>query len=463
MERGANYEVDQVNRDAQGELANNVGFDSTRKRGKEIEEAFPNINDKQALNESLGIEILDTRRDKQKIHINGENHLEGAGIELVKYDPCQGQHIQDGTEFEELANDELNSSNREHKSMQDAEFSTTKATMPRYLIINGFEFQDYKLKESIIEPYFTKTKKTIKCNHFENLSMMLNDAEFQRLVAKGKFVITMNPENDNQSDTNGQDITICPLSITKEQGWSLKEYLEMLPNQKITTKMLPPTMDLLETFNTRYKSDKEQLMEIQGSQYLIPRCDFLVCDFETYKSHLLSNELTEKYDLIVMDPPWMNSSSKSKYSSLDCYKLLGLPLKNMLDSNGILAIWVTNNPKYHQFVLKWFKKLNLNYTKELVWLKLSTSGKPVIPLGNPRRKPYEVLLLASCTEFETKYDYIASVVNEHSQKPRIDFDALVGNKLERKLEMFARICESGYSCWGNETIKFNHFSYLSRK
>ena len=80
-------------------------------------------------------------------------------------------------------------------------------------------------------------------------------------------------------------------------------------------------------------------------------CKFLLADFITIIDWI---ETLQPIDLILLDPPWMNTSvsRSSKYPVLDCFKLFDLPVRQVLSRNGLVMIWVTNNLKYHKFVLE---------------------------------------------------------------------------------------------------------------
>lgn len=87
----------------------------------------------------------------------------------------------------------------------------------------------------------------------------------------------------------------------------------------------------------------------------------------------------------------------------------------------MVAVWVTNKPKYHRFVTeKLFPSWGLKHAATWYWLKVTTAGEPVVPLDSPHRKPYEQLILGtSDTEFEIpKQRAIVSVpCRRHSRKP----------------------------------------------
>ena len=329
---------------------------------------------------------------------------------------------------------------QEIETMEPIGTSLSDNDKPRYTMLKEFEFKCYKFKKYYAQEYFTNTKQIVKCKHFDNLSWILNDLKS----------IEQEPQMGSTTVENG--------------GWGFKEMLEMLPAVDIKKSTLESKLELLEIFNIHYTNDVERIVEIQGIKYLVPCSEFIISNYHVWLRHLIDlyPKITinsPKYDLILMDPPWKNSSGSKKYDTLDCYELLKLPLKRMLSDDGYIAVWVTNNTKYQKFLVDWFKRMKMHY-KELVWFKLASNQKPVIPLGNPRRLSYEILIIGKMSEFCLEYDYVVGEVQEHSRKPNVNFEQVLGCRLGRKMEMFARVCRDGYLCWGNETLKFNHLDYL---
>ena len=330
--------------------------------------------------------------------------------------------------------------------------------VPRYYFAETVKFKQYELKQYATEPYFTKTKNIVKCEYFEMLSSVIDDISLPKLEG--------NMPSCDKAVVLGKPPTKGGI------GWNLAEYLRMLPPQAIQHQLLPNEMDLLALFNVHYCNESEKIVTLQGVKYLIPRCEFIVSDYSKFVNYLHeidstlsvgpSGQNTEFYpfDLILMDPPWFNSSVNSNYEQLDCFELLKLPIERVLEQQGFLCIWVTNNTKYQNFVKKWFKKLGMQH-KVLIWLKISRDGRPVLPLGNPRRKPYELLFIGCRNVFELKFDVVVNTVGQHSRKPTLDLEKLLGKCLRRKMELFARMCREEYLCWGNETIIFNQLDHLT--
>lgn len=221
-----------------------------------------------------------------------------------------------------------------------------------------------------------------------------------------------------------------------------------------------------------------------------------------------------------MDPPWPNKSGKnclvwsvgdcrltcsfslapvhrsSHYATQDIYDLYQIPLPSLVHDGALIAVWITNKPKYRRFVIdKLFKSWHVSCVGEWTWIKVTNSGESVVPLDSTHRKPYEQLVIGRYhgdastkdTSLATKslpYQHaIVSVPSKrHSRKPPLQgkkcsavyvlgfniipfFLGVLKPYLPtspRCLELFARCLTPGWSSWGNECLKFQHESYYTR-
>lgn len=114
-----------------------------------------------------------------------------------------------------------------------------------------------------------------------------------------------------------------------------------------------------------------------------------------------------------------------QYDTVDIYALFDIPMPKLLTSDSLVAVWVTNRPKYKQFLIdKLFPAWQLERVGEWYWMKMTTMGDPVMPLDSMHRKPYELLLVAKCkgsaaSDIPEKLVF-ASVVSQHSRKPPLN-------------------------------------------
>ena len=189
------------------------------------------------------------------------------------------------------------------------------------------------------------------------------------------------------------------------------------------------------------------------------------------------------FDCIIMDPPWPNASvtrarknKKSGYQTSptvwDIRQLIfETDVNVLLSKGGLMAIWITNNPRVRELVLGedgLFDSWDVKLEEEWLWIKTTNTGDPVTPLQSLWRKPYEVLLLGRKRDLnsegndetsEVKRRVMAGVPDLHSRKPCLkDLIAplMPDSNDYRALEVFARYLVAGWWSWGNEVLKFNH-------
>ncbi|KAI9339563.1 MT-A70-domain-containing protein, partial [Zopfochytrium polystomum] len=232
--------------------------------------------------------------------------------------------------------------------------------------------------------------------------------------------------------------------------------------------------DLVDKVNENNTDDPQHVDIDEVVTVIIPRRSaFLLSDMS------MAGPLKEfgAFDLIVMDPPWPNTSVsryKNYKPTTDIYSLFTLPVPSLLSQTAVVAVWITNRPRVARFVRnKLFPAWGLEPVATWVWLKVTRNGEPVLPIsGSRHRRSYEPILIgqrvgrdkrvpAALQLEREKMVVIASVPSrEHSRKPPI------GNVLRsfsvgsKKLELFARCVRPGWVCWGNEVLKFNDTRYL---
>ena len=202
---------------------------------------------------------------------------------------------------------------------------------------------------------------------------------------------------------------------------------------------------------------------------------------------------TEKFNIILFDPPWPNRSVRrsSQYPThgyLEMDSLVTIMQQTILshfsfgDKNStrksIVGIWTTNNAKSRQAAYDAFGNTGLEIFEIWIWIKTTENGELVSPLEGLWRKPYEVLFLGrpkkDAEKLHERRDpikrVIAGVPDEHSRKPNLKEllellflqneenearDPPVKNKQYTTLEVFARNLTAGWCACGNDVLKFN--------
>lgn len=108
---------------------------------------------------------------------------------------------------------------------------------------------------------------------------------------------------------------------------------------------------------------------INEIEYIIPpQSSFILCDIQLFK--YINYPI--KYDIMILDPPWpsMSVSRAKSYNTLtlsilEKYLSSINPEIILTDDNGIVGIWITNDPKVKQWVLYIYsfiyKCIGINY------------------------------------------------------------------------------------------------------
>ncbi|XP_064605887.1 N(6)-adenine-specific methyltransferase METTL4-like [Liolophura sinensis] len=234
-----------------------------------------------------------------------------------------------------------------------------------------------------------------------------------------------------------------------------------------------------ELCHTLYKHEGPTPMVIRcdGHQYVVPPYSgFCLSQAAGIRSFISALD-GEKFDLIVMDPPWENKSVKRKkmYYTLPNWDLQDLPIPDLARDRCLLAVWVTNKHKHQDYVRHvLFPRWSVKHLADWYWLKVTVAGEPITGLASHCKKPYESLILG---RYQPNHHGIERTDNPlgsppedkvvmsvpcilHSKKPPID--ALLTDYCNEKphcLELFARNLRPGWISWGNEVLRHQHLKF----
>ena len=170
------------------------------------------------------------------------------------------------------------------------------------------------------------------------------------------------------------------------------------------------------------------------------------------------NTTTEKFDLIMVDPPWTYNTEavrkgdriSSHYSQMSTEDICALPISNITEKNAVLFLWRTApmSPDAQKVIESW--GFNPKTQTELIW------DKKKIGLGQNVRGQHEALIMVKKGNFPTPKHYKPGSVftesrTDHSRKPVTSYDIV--NRMypeARKIELFARWVYPGWTGVGNE-------------
>ncbi|XP_020292854.1 methyltransferase-like protein 4 [Pseudomyrmex gracilis] len=214
------------------------------------------------------------------------------------------------------------------------------------------------------------------------------------------------------------------------------------------------------------------ITKVHDKKYVFPRkCSFYCYDVRDIEKKM---ELNNQYDFILLDPPWWNKSIRRKkikcaeasYKMMYNEELIKIPIRKLLHSNGIVAIWCTNSSNHLNSIFKeMFPSWGITYRAKWYWIKVTQKGDTICNFNSaPGKQPFELLILGSVLE-KDKINIpdnklmisIPSAV--HSHKPPLTEIIREYFPNEPKcLEIFARYLLPGWTSWGLEILKFQHLS-----
>ncbi|XP_011074499.1 methyltransferase-like protein 2 isoform X2 [Sesamum indicum] len=243
-------------------------------------------------------------------------------------------------------------------------------------------------------------------------------------------------------------------------------------------------------FETHVANEASNDMEAEllDHKYILPKnsCFYMVWIENLFRKsdlrqihNLIPAESDCGFNLILIDPPWENSSAhqKLKYPTLPNRYFLSLPIKQLTHTAGALvALWVTNREKLRNFVEnELFPKWGVKYATTFYWLKVKADGSLISELDLFHHRPYECLLLGFSHGKEMNSEQLLrpnhlpdnqvfiSVPGDYSRKPPIGeilLDYVPGFKHARCIELFSREMIAGWTSWGNEPLHFQDSKYF---
>jgi N6-adenosine-specific RNA methylase IME4 len=170
--------------------------------------------------------------------------------------------------------------------------------------------------------------------------------------------------------------------------------------------------------------------------------------------------------VIVIDPPWrfgdklpgVTRGAEKNYVCMYADEVVP-HLQAQTLGHGNIACFCWRVASMQHEALKVLSACQLTIKSELVWEKLTKSGKPFFGMGRYVRASHEVCLIATrgkaMPEVRNQRSRFSAVVREHSRKPE-EFYAIVERMYpsSTKVELFARTPRAGWTQHGLELGKF---------
>ena len=185
-----------------------------------------------------------------------------------------------------------------------------------------------------------------------------------------------------------------------------------------------------------------------------------------------------KYDIILMDPPWTNKHVKriknnvSGYSMVENEVLEDMELGHIMTEDGVVVVWVTNKERHRESVRRMFSKWGVSMAASWYWVKVTVYGELICDFSEAKQ-PYEVCFIgtknpAMIEDIPDNLLMISVPSGIHSHKPPLnDLLKLVlatssrfpaWEKVE-KLELFGRSLQPGWRTIGNQSCLMNFVTH----
>ncbi|KAI1377780.1 MT-A70-domain-containing protein [Hypoxylon crocopeplum] len=216
-------------------------------------------------------------------------------------------------------------------------------------------------------------------------------------------------------------------------------------------------------------SSDAEVVDTTPEPFIPVQSRYLLGTIDSQREAFLKDAPT--FDLMVLDPPWPSRSVKRKRNYATAYGmretrdlLTQIPVASHLKPDGLVAVWITNKTAIADLLTSpggVFSEWGLEPVGEWIWLKITSSGDPVIDIEAQWRKPWERLLLGrkrgSIVQVPVPTKVIMGVPDLHSRKPNLRplFESMLPENYSG-LEVFARNLTAGWWSWGNEVLCFQH-------
>lgn len=287
------------------------------------------------------------------------------------------------------------------------------------------EIVQYQLKEILFDNFKRKLKKKNNPDALEDVTELKAQIESFLQTCRTKKCFTLIDDEDEKYRLKNENIELLNSFYAVSSDFGSFHGENNFP-QGTTTK-----------FNLQ--------------TFLIPsNCKFFNKKIEDIETFLPGNA-TNKFDYIVIDPPWKNryikrvkksSANKQGYFTMSDEEILKIPLENYIKKSSIVVVWCTNSESHinslkSKILAKW--KLKLLSTWQ--WVKVDKNGELFCAIdGN--KKPFEQIFIAT-HEANESFDerlrqdlFIFSQPSSiHSHKP-----LLIGEKFELIITQFRLIC-----------------------
>ncbi|MBU8921817.1 MAG: hypothetical protein KOO63_08355 [Bacteroidales bacterium] len=294
------------------------------------------------------------------------------------------------------------------------------------------ECKDWADKAAALASYHRQSKDTVLMNRFMRI-------QARAIRRAGEVLETIEPQSGGDRKSNGGQ---PPLDNTRTAA---AREAGMSPHQQKTAMKIA-------------RIPKEEFEELVESYEPPTITRLAVREAEKREQPApVKRELpAEEYNLIYADPPWRYEHSKTDnrkienhYPTMDLLEICNLPIGALAHEDCVLFMWTTSPKLFESMAV--IEAWGFSYRTCAVW------DKEIIGMGYYFRQQHEILLIATKGSPGTPdpsmrvSSIIKSRREKHSKKPDL-FYGLIESMYPnaKKLELFARKTQPGWSAWGND-------------
>uniref|UniRef100_A0A6M3MER9 Putative methyltransferase n=1 Tax=viral metagenome TaxID=1070528 RepID=A0A6M3MER9_9ZZZZ len=173
-----------------------------------------------------------------------------------------------------------------------------------------------------------------------------------------------------------------------------------------------------------------------------------------------------RYRVILADPPWEGQDqgtrmspaytggqrSVAHYRTLPIEVIKGLPVDRLCQDDALLFLWRLGCMQEEALTVAW--KWGFDIKTEIVWCKVSKTGRPRFGGGHYVRNAHEVCLVgargraARLIRDRSVPSWFTAERGDHSRKPAACYELIERLAEGPRLEMFATSVRAGWTSWG---------------
>jgi N6-adenosine-specific RNA methylase IME4 len=257
----------------------------------------------------------------------------------------------------------------------------------------------FKLNDCVLIEYERNPEKFIEGG--EEVKLKLSEKIFMNFKRKQKILKQKNiVENLELENKCKEFLTECNLKNHFQQFDERDMDRYKQENIKLMNEFYNCSSEFKE-FHGENNLETGVITTIDGFKYLIPpRCRFFNKNIKDMKNFLSS---TEKFDFIVIDPPWTNryikrlkkTTKSQSYQTMSDDDIMDIPIQNYTHETSIVVIWCTNSSAHQNAIeQKFISKWNLKITAKWKWIKIDKCGELFCSCEGSK-KPYETIYICS--------------------------------------------------------------------